>query len=404
MNTLAITGLPKKKHKKKEKLEDDFGCGSIRVFIQRYRKLSIENNKANPFGKVVVIQKEWTFQELLEKLNKRFDMQVTDLFLQLPMYDLDEQDQPSSKYVSVENVDELREGDLLFVDGIYCSEDSVTLLKETKEIASNDSASTFNERPDVGPSSELNVSLSKLTTLLAKLISRMEIQNKNVEEMVYTLEKLTDLSKRQLEEFLLKTTVIGTANHGPINPDPKFTGDRYSKGMVVADSTGILTGSGSHIIQHHSNSNEISHNSSVHPAKPKSVVVTLEFNQVKTFTDHAGPIWVLKVTNDLLLSGSSDKTIKVWDLSSMKLVATLEGHAGIVHCLAVQKGKLMSGSDDKAIRVWDLNTYKCINALYMHDNTVTSLAVTERYLFSGSFNLVNVYYLSLRLEFGSECC
>jgi len=295
MNTLAITGLPKKKHKKKEKLEDDFGCGSIRVFIQRYRKLSIENNKANPFGKVVVIQKEWTFQELLEKLNKRFDMQVTDLFLQLPMYDLDEQDQPSSKYVSVENVDELREGDLLFVDGIYCSEDSVTLLKETKEIASNDSASTFNERPDVGPSSELNVSLSKLTTLLAKLISRMEIQNKNVEEMVYTLEKLTDLSKRQLEEFLLKTTVIGTANHGPINPDPKFTGDRYSKGMVVADSTGILTGSGSHIIQHHSNSNEISHNSSVHPAKPKSVVVTLEFNQVKTFTDHAGPIWVLKV-------------------------------------------------------------------------------------------------------------
>ncbi len=59
------------------------------------------------------------------------------------------------------------------------------------------------------------------------------------------------------------------------------------------------------------------------------------------------------MTSDLLISGSSDKTIKVWDLTTFKLVKTLEGHTGIVHSLAIgkEKGRLFSGSDDKCIRV-----------------------------------------------------
>lgn len=39
--------------------------------------------------------------------------------------------------------------------------------------------------------------------------------------------------------------------------------------------------------------------------------INLSISQVKIFTEHAGPIWSLKVFSDLLISGSSDKTIKV---------------------------------------------------------------------------------------------
>ena len=38
----------------------------------------------------------------------------------------------------------------------------------------------------------------------------------------------------------------------------------------------------------------------------------LEFHKVTTFSEHTGPLWVLEITSDLLVSGSSDKTIKVF--------------------------------------------------------------------------------------------
>lgn len=37
----------------------------------------------------------------------------------------------------------------------------------------------------------------------------------------------------------------------------------------------------------------------------------IQFKKERVFGDHGGPIWFLKVTSDLLISGSSDKTIKV---------------------------------------------------------------------------------------------
>ncbi len=42
-----------------------------------------------------------------------------------------------------------------------------------------------------------------------------------------------------------------------------------------------------------------------------NVTNKLEFAKAATFTDHTGPLWALEITSDLLISGSSDKTIKV---------------------------------------------------------------------------------------------
>ena len=35
-----------------------------------------------------------------------------------------------------------------------------------------------------------------------------------------------------------------------------------------------------------------------------------------------------------LVSGSSDKTLKVWDVATGRCVATLKGHSGSVRCAA----------------------------------------------------------------------
>ena len=55
-----------------------------------------------------------------------------------------------------------------------------------------------------------------------------------------------------------------------------------------------------------------------------------------------------------LASGSSDKTIKVWELATGACVATLEGHEDTVFSLAVlEGGRLASGSFDQTVNVWD---------------------------------------------------
>ncbi|MBD2543659.1 WD40 repeat domain-containing protein [Planktothricoides raciborskii] len=79
--------------------------------------------------------------------------------------------------------------------------------------------------------------------------------------------------------------------------------------------------------------------------------------------------WILSVAispdGNRLVSGSADKTIKVWDLNQGNLIHTLKGHDSWVTAVAITAdGKnIISGSTDKSIRVWDLNTGKLINTL-----------------------------------------
>ena len=60
----------------------------------------------------------------------------------------------------------------------------------------------------------------------------------------------------------------------------------------------------------------------------------------------------------LALSGSADRTVKVWDLTSGQELRTLAGHAREVSSVAVSAdGRLaLSGSYDRTVKVWDLNS------------------------------------------------
>lgn len=62
------------------------------------------------------------------------------------------------------------------------------------------------------------------------------------------------------------------------------------------------------------------------------------------------------VTNQWFVTGSSDSTIKIWDLASLNLKATITGHIMGVRALAVSSRYpyLFSGSEDKTVKCWDL--------------------------------------------------
>ncbi|WP_165841048.1 WD40 domain-containing protein [Larkinella punicea] len=89
-----------------------------------------------------------------------------------------------------------------------------------------------------------------------------------------------------------------------------------------------------------------------------------------------------------ILSGSSDSTLKLWQVNTGKLVRTFEGHAGWVTSVAFSpNGKLvLSGSDDKTIKLWDVNTGKLMQTFEGHADEVNSVAFSpnEKYIVSGS--------------------
>jgi len=79
---------------------------------------------------------------------------------------------------------------------------------------------------------------------------------------------------------------------------------------------------------------------------------------------------------EILVSGSADNTVKLWDIKTGKLINTLEGHTAFVNSVAFSPvgNILASGSDDNTFKLWDIKTGKLINTLEGHNNDVNSVA------------------------------
>ncbi len=75
---------------------------------------------------------------------------------------------------------------------------------------------------------------------------------------------------------------------------------------------------------------------------------------MRTLTGHGEGVWsVAFASNNVLASGSDDKTIRLWDANTGYLLKTLEGH--LVNVLQVtfdSNNLLASGSDDGTIKLW----------------------------------------------------
>jgi len=95
-----------------------------------------------------------------------------------------------------------------------------------------------------------------------------------------------------------------------------------------------------------------------------------------------------RTSGPYLASGSRDKTIKIWDTTTMQLLFTLNGHNNWVRGLIFHPGGkfLLSVSDDKTMRTWDLRTKRNNKTLDAHTHFVTSIHMhkTAPYVVTGS--------------------
>ena len=81
----------------------------------------------------------------------------------------------------------------------------------------------------------------------------------------------------------------------------------------------------------------------------------------------------------------------------------MEGNTDSIKCVAVTSDYkyFVSGSVDKTIRVWNLLKKRQTNVLKGHLNEVTTLAVTcnNKYIISGSLdNTIRIWYISKKKQ------
>eukprot|EP00928_Gymnodinium_smaydae_P058294 TRINITY_DN414_c0_g2_i1.p1 TRINITY_DN414_c0_g2~~TRINITY_DN414_c0_g2_i1.p1 ORF type:complete len:313 (-),score=52.12 TRINITY_DN414_c0_g2_i1:40-978(-) len=124
----------------------------------------------------------------------------------------------------------------------------------------------------------------------------------------------------------------------------------------------------------------------------------------KLLSGHGEPVvsTVLSSDGQFALSGSWDKTMRLWDLNTGSTVRTFQGHTKDVNCVAFSgdNRQIVSGSRDKTIKLWNtLAECKYTIVEDMHTDWVSSVVFSPSakmpLIVSGGWDkLVKVWNLS----------
>ncbi|KAJ9267667.1 hypothetical protein DTO195F2_1 [Paecilomyces variotii] len=100
-------------------------------------------------------------------------------------------------------------------------------------------------------------------------------------------------------------------------------------------------------------------------------------SELQTLEGHSGAVGAVAFSpnNQTLVTGSHDKTIKLWDTMTGSLQQTLEGHLGWIRTIAFSSCGLLlaSGSHDNTIKLWDAVTGALQKTFCGHSGSVWSV-------------------------------
>ena len=101
---------------------------------------------------------------------------------------------------------------------------------------------------------------------------------------------------------------------------------------------------------------------------------------INTLTDTIHTVCVSS-DNQRIVSGSSDNSIKIWNAETGILIKTLNGHTRDVNCVCFSSNnkRIVSGSADNSIKIWDAETGELIRTLTGHTNSVSSVCCSSNH-------------------------
>ncbi|OQN98471.1 hypothetical protein B0A48_15741 [Cryoendolithus antarcticus] len=100
---------------------------------------------------------------------------------------------------------------------------------------------------------------------------------------------------------------------------------------------------------------------------------------------HTECVYTIQHTNDWLVSGSRDRSIRVWDLATSRLKRAMTGHEQSVLCLQFdptpENDIIVSGGSDSWVIIWKFSTGEIIKKMTdAHTESVLNLRFDDRYL------------------------
>ena len=125
-------------------------------------------------------------------------------------------------------------------------------------------------------------------------------------------------------------------------------------------------------------------------SEPLNELPPVPIELLRTFSEHRSSVNALQLLSDKqqFVSASADTTIRLWHLSTGKMVRAYEGHATFVNALTLSPDEtvLYSGSADGAIYYWDFVKAEKLGEFSQRASAVNTLARTPdgQFLVSGS--------------------
>ena len=121
---------------------------------------------------------------------------------------------------------------------------------------------------------------------------------------------------------------------------------------------------------------------------------------------HDASILCLQYDNEILVTGSSDSDLIVWDIKTYQPIKRLRSHVGGVLDVALDANHIISCSKDSRIIVWDRKTYEPKGTLSGHRGPVNAVQLRGKYLVSASGDgiarLWDIENLKLVKEFSAK--
>ncbi|XP_062084566.1 uncharacterized protein LOC133790806 isoform X1 [Humulus lupulus] len=119
-----------------------------------------------------------------------------------------------------------------------------------------------------------------------------------------------------------------------------------------------------------------SNNISVHSTQSHGYVPTAA-------KGHKESVYALAMNDSgsLLVSGGTEKVVRVWDPRSGIKTMKLRGHTDNIRALILDSSGryCLSGSSDSMIRLWDLGQQRCVHSYAVHTDSVWALASTPTF-------------------------
>ena len=123
---------------------------------------------------------------------------------------------------------------------------------------------------------------------------------------------------------------------------------------------------------------------------------------IQTISDHSNGVNCLELSEDrsLLVSGGEDGVLRLWSTFSTpcECIGVLVGHEDYITCCTIYRLMVISGSADRTLKLWSIEDGNCLMTLLGHTAFINRALCVGTLLLSSSFDgTVRIWALTERL-------